>query len=448
VPWPLVCRHSTPAVRPLPRPAPPASCRSTRGGRFLRGDVGGAEAPSFDDSQWRALDLPHDWSIEDLPYATSTDDGVTSDPSLLVTNPPPTEPVPPAVIGPFDPQQSQNGGSIGYTVVGIGWYRKRFELPQPDGHYEVRFDGVYQNADVWLNGVHLGFHPYGYTSFAFDLTPHLNRTGTNVLAVRVDNSGRNSRWYSGSGIYRHTWLTVTGPVRIPLWGVSVTTPQAGGDESVAHVEVSVANLGTDAASAGVRVTILDPRGHVVATRQAPAQSVAPGATAVSALDIPITRAALWSLDSPSRYTARADILVRGKAVDTVTTKFGIRSLVWNGAVGFQLNGETIKIIGGNIHHDNGPMGAVALGRGHVVPDAAFGVTFDVAGAGEFAAVGNGNPHNVDSLRQPHRYTWHGKALAILRPAKRPGHVTLTARAPGLRPATLTLRVGREKPHAR
>jgi beta-galactosidase len=330
------------------------------GWRFLRGDVSAAEVPSFDDSSWRALDLPHDWSIEDLPYAPPADGGVTADPSLLTTQVPPTEPIPPPVIGPFDPQNSANGGSIGYTVGGIGWYRKQFKLSEQ--HVELRFDGVYQNADVWLNGVHLGFHPYGYTSFAYDLSPHLNRTGTNVLAVRVDNSGRNSRWYSGSGIYRHTWLTVTGPVRVPLWGVSVTTPMVNERRSVAAVAVSVANAGPSTASASVRVTVRGPRGHVVSVREAPAQQVAPGETVVSSIELPVEHAALWSLDAPNLYTARAEVLVRGRVVDTVSTTFGIRSLVWNGEVGFLLNGKPVEIVGGNVHHDHGPMGAVALDR--------------------------------------------------------------------------------------
>ena len=324
--------------------------------RFLRGDAPGAEAPAFDDGGWRVLDLPHDWSIEDLPYATNTNGAATADPSLLVPQVPPTIPDLPAVIGPFDPQNSANGGSIGYTVGGIGWYRKEFQRPAGE-HVELRFDGVYQNADVWLNGTHLGFHPYGYTTFAHDLTPHL-RPGANVLAVRVDNSGRNSRWYAGSGIYRHTWLTVTGPVGIPLWGLSVTTP----DGATAHVAVAVANLGADAARASVRVTVCDPRGHVVATRKAPAAEVAPNATVEAALDLPVEHPRLWSPQSPSLYTARAEVLVRGRVVDTVTTTFGIRTLTWNGAAGFLLNGEPVEIMGGNVHHDHGPLGAVALAR--------------------------------------------------------------------------------------
>ncbi|GGN21229.1 glycoside hydrolase family 2 TIM barrel-domain containing protein [Streptomyces fuscichromogenes] len=318
---------------------------------FLRGDADGAPQPSYDDSAWRPLDLPHDWSIEDLPYAPSTDGSATSDPSLLVLkDPDPDQPPAPQVIGPFDTARSENGGSTGYTVGGIGWYRKHFAPPH--GHAELRFDGVYENADVWLNGVHLGFHPYGYTSFAYDLTPYLDRTGPNVLAVRVDNSGRNSRWYSGSGIYRHTWLTVTGPVRIPLWGVHVTTPEVAVHRSVAHVEVTV-----EGGPADVRVTVLDPHGAPVSTGRTAAD-----VHGTAALDLPVRSAALWSPDSPSLYTARAEVLVHDRVVDTVTTPFGIRSLLWNGEAGFRLNGERVKITGGCVHHDHGPMGAVALGR--------------------------------------------------------------------------------------
>ncbi|QFQ95343.1 DUF4982 domain-containing protein [Streptomyces phaeolivaceus] len=334
---------------------------------FLRGDAPGAQDPAYDDGPWRPLDLPHDWSIEDLPYADSDDGAATSFPSLLVPREPdPQWPAPPRAIGPFDPERSENGGSIGYTVGGVGWYRKHFRAGPSTGrrrsHIELRFDGVYQNADVWLNGEHLGFHPHGYTSFAHDLTPHLDPTGRNVLAVRVDNTGRNSRWYAGSGIYRHTWLTVTGPVRVPLWGVHITTPEVGTGRSLARAEVSVANLGTGPASAAVRVTVLDPRGRTVAVRRAPGRAVAPGATDVVTLDLPVKRPALWSMDAPHLHTARTEILVSGEVVDTVTTTFGFRSLAWNGDDGLLLNGAPVKVMGGNVHHDHGPLGAVALDR--------------------------------------------------------------------------------------
>jgi beta-galactosidase len=332
---------------------------------FYRGDVSGGEAVSLDDGSWQVLDLPHDWSIEDLPYATSQDTEATAYPSTLVyQSGGPVQPPPPPVIGPFDAQNSAGGRATGYTVGGVGWYRKHFTVSGLSGDHraELRFDGVYQNADVWLNGTHLGFHPYGYTPFGFDLTPYLDRAGTNVLAVRVDNSGKTSRWYSGSGIYRHTWLTVTGPVRIPLWGIYVTTPRVSEQESVAHVEVPVANQGRRHVSALVRVTLLEPRGDVVATGTGEARSIAPGGQASVSLDLRVRDAALWSPDTPDLYTARAEILVGGTAVDTAETAFGIRSLEWSGTDGFLLNGTRVALHGAGVHDTHGPLGAAGLDR--------------------------------------------------------------------------------------
>ena len=346
---------------------------------FSLGDPAGAQAPSFDDSTWRVLDLPHDWSIEDLSYATSTDGAATADPSAFdyttgvggaVGS---TTPAPPTVIGPFDEQNSAGGAKTGYTVGGVGWYRKHFELPRsqpwhsgrlhsPEQHVEIRFDGIYEDVDVYINGQHLGFHANGYTPIVYDLTPYLSSDGRNVLAVRVNNSGVNSRWYAGSGIYRHTWLTTTGAVRIPAYGVYVTTPTVSAHQSVAHAEVQVANLGTSAAQAQVLVTVLDPHGRPVGGRRAATQSVAAGATETFSVDVPVARASLWSPDSPVLYEVLAEVVVGGRPVDSTTTPFGIRSLEWNGTVGFQLNGQTIKIRGANLHSTYGPMGAVALAR--------------------------------------------------------------------------------------
>lgn len=375
------------------QPGPAAASRREvsfdEGWRFFRGDVSGAQGPFFDDSRWRELDVPHDWRIEDLPYATSDDGGETANPSGFAFN---TEPSndgnPPQVIGPFDANAdpvpddvtdyyghwvAPGGRSQGYTVAGVGWYRKHFAVadlipggqgasaPANGQRAELRFDGVYGRTDVWLNGVHIGFHPNGYTSFAYDLTPHLNPRGENVLAVRVDNTGKTSRWYSGSGIYRHTWLTVTGPVRIPLWGTYVTTPVVDASRSVAHVEVQVANLGA-AAAASVRMTVLDPHGRHVVTQTTPAQTVNTGATQTYAADLGVAGAALWSPENPSLYQVAAEVLLGGKVVDAVRTTFGIRSLEWNGTDGFVLNGKQVKILGGCIHHDHGPLGAVALDR--------------------------------------------------------------------------------------
>src|SRR5262249_25392397 len=156
--------------------------------------------------------------------------------------------------------------------------------------------------------------------------------GRNVLAVRVDNSGKTSRWYSGSGIYRHTWLTVTGSVRVPLWGVYVTTPDIGEHGALAQVEVQVANSGGPVA-ASVRMTVLDPRGQPVAAATAPAQTLATGATRTYVSQIPVADPALWSPERPDLYRVAAEILVEGRVADTVTTTFGIRSLVFNAAAG-------------------------------------------------------------------------------------------------------------------
>ncbi len=340
---------------------------------FFLGDPDGASAPSFDDSSWRQLDLPHDWSIEDLSYATSTDGAATADPSLFdwTTSDPavpgPTFPGVPSVIGPFDQVNSAGQGATGYTVGGIGWYRKHFVLPgwqQEQHHVELLFEGIYEDADIYLNGVHLGFHPNGYVSFFYDLTPYLNVSGDNVLAVRVNQTGLNSRWYAGAGIYRHTWLTTTGPVRIPTWGVVVTTPTVGGQQqqSVVNVEVQTTNLGTAGTEPQVEVTLLAPDGQRVARSLSAAQSLSAGATATFQLTLSVARTALWSPSSPSLYQAVAEVVIDGRSVDSVSTTFGIRSLEWNGTDGFLLNGAPMKVHGACLHASHGPMGAVSLAR--------------------------------------------------------------------------------------
>ncbi len=177
--------------------------------RFHRGDAPEAREAGFDDSAWRQADLPHDWSVEDLPA--------------------------PAEHGPFDPD-SVGGGAVGFTVGGVGWYRKSFTLPEDLGGKRITltFDGVYMDAELWLNGTPVGSHPYGYTAFEVDLTPHLRFGEANELAVRVNASGKTSRWYPGSGIYRHVWLTVTDPVHLALWGVAVTRLQCARDRRRGH----------------------------------------------------------------------------------------------------------------------------------------------------------------------------------------------------------------------
>ncbi|HEX4010279.1 MAG TPA: glycoside hydrolase family 2 TIM barrel-domain containing protein [Solirubrobacteraceae bacterium] len=341
--------------------------------RFAIGDPAGAQAPGFNDSGWRMLDLPHDWSIEDLSYAPTSGGGDSTDPSLLVYQPPQNNnPNAPDVIGPFDKNKSAGQGATGYMVGGFAWYRKTFTTEELIGgsalggdgtHVELRFDGVYQNASVYLNGNLLETHPYGYTPISLDITSGLSASGNNVVAVRVDNSGLTSRWYSGSGIYRHTWLTVTQAVRIPVFGVVVTTPTVGRASATAHVVISVANLDTRAATAAVRIVIHDPHGATVAHAESEPATVAAGASGQPfSVDLEIANAKLWSPDSPNLYAVHAEVLAGGRTVDAVDQTFGIRSLTWNGTVGFQLNGQTIKVRGGCVHDTHGPLGAVGLNR--------------------------------------------------------------------------------------
>ncbi len=178
------------------------------GWRFHRGGAQGAEKPDYDDSKWRSADLPHDWSIEDLP-GTQT---------------------------PFD-SNAISRVSGGFTTGGTGWYRKTFSIPaeSKNKRIHIQFDAVYMNSDFWLNGENLGKHPYGYTSFWFDITDKIKFGEKNTISVQVKNEGQNSRWYSGSGIYRHVWLKTLEPVHVEPWGIYVTAPVANAASAGEHL---------------------------------------------------------------------------------------------------------------------------------------------------------------------------------------------------------------------
>src|SRR5678815_1450021 len=204
--------------------------------RFLRGGAQGAEAPDFDDDKWRRVDLPHDWSIEDVPGTTS----------------------------PFDPDAiSQVNG--GFTVGGTGWYRKTFNVgnEQQGKRIVIQFDGVYMNAEIWINGQWLGTHPYGYTSFWFDLTDKIKFGASNLIVVKVRNEGENSRWYSGSGIYRHVWLKTLAPTHIAQWGTYITTRDVSASSAKVSIRTKVLNE-TDQTSQTVLLSrVLNNKGQLV-----------------------------------------------------------------------------------------------------------------------------------------------------------------------------------------
>jgi len=298
------------------------------GWRFTLGDPKGAEQPGFDDRGWRRLDLPHDWSIEGTPT-----------------------------------QDAPAGGRGGYFPTGIGWYRKAFRVPAGTASHEtwLEFDGVYMNSDVWINGVHLGKRPYGYISFAYDITKHLV-AGVNVVAVRVDNSLQpNSRWYSGSGIYRHTWLEIVDPLHVGHWGTYVTTPHADSAGADVVIRTRVENAGAAPRAAVLRAAILDGDGkEVVRAETTLTITAGQGADVEQRLHVAAPR--LWSLETPSLYAVRSTVLANGRAVDAIDTPFGIRTIAYDKDQGFLLNGVRVKMRGVNLHHDAGALGAAVPER--------------------------------------------------------------------------------------
>lgn len=302
--------------------------------RFRRGGVQGAEAADFDDSGWRRLDLPHDWSVEDLPGKGT----------------------------PFDSAAvSQVQG--GFTVGGTGWYRKTFDVPASEKgrRLVIQFDGVYMNAEVWLNGQRVGAHPYGYTSFWFDLTDHVNFGGRNVVAVKVKNEGENSRWYSGSGIYRHVWLKTLDPLHVAQWGTYVTTPEVSADRAKVVMRTTVRNDADAAARVRLVTRLLDSSGAEAARAEDGGGVEARGSREFEQ-DAALRAPALWSPERPTLYTAVTEVYRDGRVTDRVETKFGVRTITFEVARGFRLNGQTVKLKGGCLHHDNGPLGARAYDR--------------------------------------------------------------------------------------
>src|SRR4051794_36781011 len=279
-----------------------------------------ASDPSYDDSAWRRVDLPHDWSIELLPQPTG---GTTA--------------------------------GTGFFQGGLGWYRKTFSLPRSlqGKRISVEFDGVYMDSEVFFNGRHVASHAYGYTGFAVDLTALAHTGGTpNVLAVKVRNQVPSSRWYSGSGIYRHVHLVVTNPVHVARHGVFVTTPQLDRDRGTVHVQTAVADDSGKAPRVDVVSIVRDPRGRVVGSARS---AVRAGDTATG--DIRVSHPALWSTTDPNLYTLESRIVGARRTLDRTTTTFGMRWFRFDPDTGFSLNGRPLKLQGVDLHHDQGALGA-------------------------------------------------------------------------------------------
>ena len=217
------------------------------------------------------------------------------------------------------------------------------------------------NADLWLNGETVGNHPYGYTSFWFDITDKIKFGEKNIISVQVKNEGLNSRWYSGSGIYRHVWLKVLDKIHVAQWGTYITTPEVNASSAKVTIKTSIKNEGVTASEVMLVIHILDAKANEVAKTQSK-QSVTANNSFEFNQDAVITSPQLWSIQSPSLYTTVTEVYNEGKLTDKTETKFGIRSISFDPIHGFMLNGKTIKLQGGCVHHDNGPLGSKAYDR--------------------------------------------------------------------------------------
>jgi beta-galactosidase len=299
---------------------------------FNQGDVAGADGASLPaDSTWRKVNLPHDWAIE----------------------------------GPFTSGAATTGRG-GYCPSGIGWYRNHFTLPTTvtsGQQVYIEFDGVMSNSIVSLNGTQLGNHPYGYVSFRYDMTKSIKFGTENVIAVKTDTSAQPaSRFYAGAGIYRHVRVIATDPVHIGQWATYVSTPSPTTASATVHVTTTVVNSGTASASVGVQGTVSDATGTALPAVAAPAQTIAAGASANFAFDVPVANPKLWSPDSPNMYQLLTVVQVGGKAVDDDVTPFGIRTLAYDASTGLNINGKNYKMKGVCLHQDYHGLGLAAPAR--------------------------------------------------------------------------------------
>jgi beta-galactosidase len=296
----------------------------TENWQFKLGDAENAQDTSFDDSAWRQLDLPHDWSIE----------------------------------GEFN-EKNPAGVGGGALPGGVGWYRKTFSLQEADSGklFYIDFDGVYHNSDVWVNGHFLGKRPNGYISFRYELTPYLHYGSTpNVVAVKVKNDDQpNSRWYSGSGIYRNVWLVKTNPVHVDHWGTYVTTPEVTEQAARVAVETKVRNKG-ETGPFNIHTVIRNAEGDEIARSSRENQPLTDSVT-IFTEELQLQHPNLWSVENPYLYQVVTLIEKDGKPVDEYTTPLGVRYFRFDAEEGFFLNGQPMKILGVCNHHDLGALGA-------------------------------------------------------------------------------------------
>ncbi len=291
--------------------------------KFQLGEIENAELESFDDSQWRTLDVPHDWSIE----------------------------------GEYN-QDNPSGIAGAFLPTGTGWYRKELTIKKLESNdrYFIEFDGVYMNSSVYVNGTLLGTRPYGYISFSYNLTPHL-KEGKNIIAVKADNSKSPSgRWYTGSGIYRHVWLTHTNALYAEQWGTKVTTPNIDLENKKALVNYESKLINSSSKSKEIKVVsdVFDSNNNVVSTNENTYQIEE---SLSFNQEFNLEDVDFWSPENPTMYSLNTKVYVENQLVDEYATPFGIRSIELKGSKGFFLNGKSIKFKGLSNHHDAGPVGS-------------------------------------------------------------------------------------------
>lgn len=322
--WPAGCAPT--AYAPMSKTVSGRKVNFDQAWRFFYGDEPKASEMKYDDSKWRVLTLPHDWSIE---HAVKRD--------------------------------APAGNDGGYYPTGIGWYRKTFTVPALYKGEKVwlYFEGVYMNSSVYVNGKQVGGHPYGYSSFFCDITDAVAVGQKNVVAVRVDNNQqKNCRWYSGSGIYRHVSLIHSNAVHLDHWGAAVNTRSISGGKAVVEVSTVVKNDG----KVDKQVSLSFSSEGASSTSDA-VTVPAGGETAVK-LSLAIDNARLWSVDEPNLYKGYLTITAGGKQIDQIEQTFGIRTIDVS-TKGVFLNGKKVLVNGGCVHHDNGMLGAAAFDRAEV-----------------------------------------------------------------------------------
>jgi beta-galactosidase len=289
--------------------------------KFHSGDISGASAGSFNDRDWKIVDLPHDWSIESS----------------------------------FN---SKWASATGFLPGGTGWYRKSLSVPAnwKGKNISILFDGVYMNSEVWINDHYLGKRPNGFVPFYYDITPYINFTGSNTIAVKADHTKfADCRWYTGSGIYRDVHLIAADPVHIKQWGVQFSTPQVTNLSATAQVKIAVENAGKTDAQVLLRAIITDPLGKQTFRSEQKLSAVKEGTTE-GVINFTLSNPQLWSVENPNLYSLKTQVIVNGKITDELTDKVGIRSFRFDANSGFYLNNKNVKLKGVCIHDDAGVLG--------------------------------------------------------------------------------------------